>query len=204
MRISRLLLFVVISTVFAFAGCSEVDLNSIHIALSEDGSGSLVLVETRVIDNAGTFVSNEIRGMDWDEKGVRVTCHTAKFKKIGDLDIAGIKMETKGKLFRMTVPLGVAAKWPGILAPEQKGAAGMRKAAKEHGLPLSDRVKRTFKFAVKVPGKIVAQGSCPKLTLSASLFPTGREKDNVAELVLPVKKILEAKDRELVWEVTWK
>jgi len=185
------------------AGCSEEDLNSMRITVDKDGSGTIVFLSTRVLDNAGALVDNTVRGMDWGDKGIILTARKATFKKAEHLDFAGIKVELKKKSFRMTVPLGPDAVWPNILAPEQKGADGVRKSAREAGFKVSKNPTRSFKFVVKVPGKVLATGSHPKLSGGGNLLGGGQAEDT-ADLVLPVGKVLGSKEKTLLWEVTWK
>jgi hypothetical protein len=205
MKLSRMLAFSTLLLAAAFfAGCSEEDLNSLRIELNADGTGQLVLLETRVMDNAGTTVANTLRGMDWGEKGMLLTARTATFKKVEHLDVAGIKMTLLEKHFRMTVPMGADAKWAAVLAPDQAGSEDVRKKARELGLSVSATGTRTFKFVLKVPGEVVAKGAVPKITQTSEIIPRGGEAADIAELVLPIEKILKSPEKELTWEVTWK
>lgn len=185
-------------------GCSETDLNSIRLNINSDGSGTIVMVETSVFDNASTAVDQSIRGMDWENRGLKIACRRGSFKNVAHLDVSGIKAQVKENVFRLTVPMGQLAGWTKVLAPVEEGTDEIRKAAREEGFSLAEKPERTYKFVVRVPGKIIAQGSTPKLSSGGGLFPSMDKKENTAELVLPIDKVLKSKENELLWEVTWK
>ena len=192
---------------FSISGCGEEDLTSVKLSIEASGKGKIVSTVIRVEDVKDDPIKKATSGASWKEQRVSVVVQEATFNDISKVQIADIRLSVSGNLFRLTLPLGKSAQWTGILAVSEKDAEVMNKLAKEQGLAIPGKVGVKFKFTVCLPGKVIAKGCTPKIAEESSggLLTFGSEgAQNEATLVIPLEKVRESTEKELVWEVTWK
>jgi hypothetical protein len=202
-----LLLCTAIVASLSISGCGEEDLTSVKLAIEASGKGKIVSTVIRVEDVKDDPIKKATSGADWKKRRVSVVVQEATFDDISKVQIADIRLSVSGNLFRLTIPLGKSARWTGILAASDKDAKVINKLGKEQGLAIPGKVGAKFKFTVCLPGKVIAKGFSPKIAEESSggLLSFGSEgTQNEATLVIPLKKVRESTEKELVWEVTWK
>ena len=192
---------------FSISGCGEEDLTSIKISIEASGKGKIVSTVIRVEDVKDDPIKKATSGANWKEQRVSVVVQEATFNDISKVQIADIRLSVSGNLFRLTIPLGKSARWTGILAASEKDAEVINKLGKKQGLAIPGKVGAKFKFTVYLPSKVIAKGCSPKIAEESSggLLSFGSEgAQKEATLVIPLKKVRESTEKELVWEVTWK
>jgi hypothetical protein len=202
-----LLLSAAVAVSLSLASCGEEDLTSVKFTVEAGGKGKMVSTIIRVKDVKDSALSKSASGVTWKGRELAVVVQEATFDDISRVQIAGIKPSVSGNLFRLTVPLGKAAEWTKVLAASKDDIDAINKLNKEQGLAIPAGVGTSFKFTVRLPGNIIAKGCTPKIAEESSggMFSLGSEEEGKeATLVIPLKKVKESKEKELIWEVTWK
>jgi len=201
------LLFVSVFLGLSAGGCGEEDLTSIKFTVGADGGGKMVSTVIRVTDAGEDPLRKNTTGVSWKKKQLSVVVQEATFDDVSKIGIAGIHPSVSGNIFRLTIPLGKSAAWTEVLAASGDDISLIKKLGEEQGLAIPGTVGTKFKFTVNLPGEIIARGFSPKIAKesSGSLLSFGSEEaKNQATLVIPLKKVRESTEKELVWEVTWK
>ncbi len=191
----------------ATSGCGEEDLTSVRFNIEAGGKGKLVATVIRVRDVGESPLSKSASGLEWKSRELAVVVQEASFDDISKAQIAGITASISGNSFKLKVPLGKDVQWTKVLAATEKDIEVVKKLNAEQKMAIPSTIGAKFKFTVRLPGEVVAKGFTPKIAKEASggfLDVGGEEAKKEATLVLPLKKVLESTEKELVWEVTWK
>jgi len=209
MRIAGLVSLVAVMTVLtlAIAGCGEEDLTSVRFNIEAGGKGSLVATVIRVRDVGESLLAKSATGLEWKSRELAVVVQEASFDDISKAQIAGISASVSGNSFKLKIPLGKDVQWTKVLAATEKDIEVVKKLNTEQNMTIPQTIGTKFKFTVLLPGEVLAKGCTPKISQesSAGLFGVGSdEAKKEATLVLPLKKVAESTEKELVWEVTWK
>jgi len=201
-------------------GCGEEDLTSVRFTVRADGSGSVVVAALRVESGERDPLRPTTKGIGWETRRAAVVMQKGSFRDVSRVEIAGMSAalspgDKGGHIFRLTVPLGEGAKWPGLIAAVGDDRAFIRDICRaETDLPRLGR-EPSFKFTVTMPGPVTEHRCTPDITAGASksggLFSFGGggggetgSSDNRAYLVIPMAEVRRQKGKELIWEVTCK
>jgi len=199
------------------SGCGEEDLASVRFTVRADGSGSVIVTALRVESGAGDSLRPATKGVTWETRRATVVMQKGSFRDVSRVGITGISATLSpgakgGHVFRLTVPLGKEAKWPGLIAAVGDDRAFVHDLCRaEADLPKLGK-EPTLKFAVTMPGPITEHRCTPDITAgnseSGDLFSFGGEgkgkmgrSDNRAYFVIPMAKLRELQEEKLVWEV---
>jgi hypothetical protein len=182
------------------SACSDSDVVTIRVKLAADGSGSLSASSLSTPTEKAPF-EGATKGAEWTERA-SLTSAKGTFATLGGLEIAGIRFTTGATpdgiaYVRATVPTGTQAEWCKVFAPSQ-----------EHQRKVSGTLDPTgrvttagsvLKLEIEVPGLVAAVGVAPELR--------GASPDKSKErawMVLPIQRILESAEKEIVFDVTWR
>ena len=182
------------------AACSDSDAVAIRVKMNPDGSGTIAASALLVPSDAAPF-ETKTRGVDWAERA-NLYCAKGAFKSLAELQVAGIRFshETSPSgvvSLRTTLPFGPQAPWCAALAPsvdKQRQASGT--------LDPSGKVTTAgtlLKLEIEVPGTVAAVGIAPDLR--GATVDKFKER---ATLVVPIQRVLESAETEVVFDVTWR
>ena len=209
MRIAGYVSFIAVmaALTLAIAGCGEEDLTSVRFNIEAGGKGKLVATVIKVRDAGESEISKSASGLEWKSQELAVVVQEASFDDISKAQIAGISASVSGNSFKLKIPLGKDAQWTKVLAASEKDIEVVKKLNTQQKMAIPQTIGTKFKFTVRVPGEVLAKGFTPKIAQepSAGMFGLGGdEAKKEATMVLPLKKVAESTEKELVWEVTWK
>lgn len=181
------------------AGCDDEDLTSIRVSINADGSGT-IMASAVAVPEEPTGIERGTVGATWSDR-VTVTAATGTFETLSQLVVADISfsqvVSASGIVtLAVVLPLGAEAQWTKMISP-------MSQAQREESARAFDRdgkiksLGSKLKLVIELPNDVVGNGVTPRLS---GVSPSN--KDNVAELLIPVDTALEATG-SLQWLLTW-
>lgn len=197
----------------AVAGCDDSDVIALRITVEQHGGGTILINSVQVPETAGP-VERATNGVQWSQR-VNLVAASGSFSDLSALRVEDLAFHqgstgTGEGFVQVTIPLGKAAKWPGVLAAAEPADLADASLALDPSGKVT--IGRKFKIMMTLPGRVVAQGTRPETrqakmktldAVAAGDDDVDAENENrVASLVLPLG-LARAASGNLTWHVMW-